>query len=95
VWDTDLFEMLAGVMQGYTLAPFLFIIVLDYALRKAIDRREEMLGFTLNRGRNRRVASKTIHNATLTDDIVILSNETEQTRQLLSHVEKVSAMTLA
>jgi len=41
--DTDLFKMLAGVMQGDTLAPFLFVIILDYALRKAIDGRERCL----------------------------------------------------
>ena len=33
--ETDMFEIAAGVLQGDTLAPFLFIIVLDYALRKA------------------------------------------------------------
>ena len=33
--DTDFFEILAGVLQGDTLAPFLFIIALDYALREA------------------------------------------------------------
>ena len=38
--DTDYFQIFAGVMQGDTLAPFLFVIVLDYALRKAIDGRE-------------------------------------------------------
>ena len=32
--DTD---SLAGVLQGYTLAPYLFIIVLDYCLRSAIE----------------------------------------------------------
>ena len=44
--ETDLFEITAGVLQGDTLAPFLFIIVLDYALRKATDGKEEELGFT-------------------------------------------------
>ena len=34
-------------MQGYTLLPYLFIIILDYALRKAINGREEELGFTI------------------------------------------------
>ena len=34
---TELFEMLAGVLQGDTL----FMIVLDYALRPAIDGCEE------------------------------------------------------
>ena len=33
--DTDEFEILAGVLQGDTLAPFLFTIALDYALRIA------------------------------------------------------------
>ena len=33
--DTEFFEILAGVLQGDTLAPFLFIIALDYALREA------------------------------------------------------------
>ncbi len=34
--ETELFDLLAGVLQGDTLAPYLFIIVLDYALRTAI-----------------------------------------------------------
>ena len=29
----DLFDILSGVLQGDTLAPYLFVIVLDYALR--------------------------------------------------------------
>ena len=33
--ETDTFSILAGVLQGDTLAPYLFIIVLDYALRRA------------------------------------------------------------
>ena len=45
--ETEDFEITAGVLQGDTLAPFLFVIVLDYALRKAIGGKEEELGFTL------------------------------------------------
>ena len=37
--DTDYFQIFAGVMQGDTLAPFLFVIVLDYAVRHAIERK--------------------------------------------------------
>ena len=33
--DTEFFEILAGVLQGDRLAPFPFIIALDYALREA------------------------------------------------------------
>ncbi len=49
---TDEFELLAGVLQGDTLTPFLFIIVLDYALRNATANDEE-LGFTVNPRRSR------------------------------------------
>ena len=31
--DTDYFDIVAGVLQGDTLAPYLFIICLDYVLR--------------------------------------------------------------
>ena len=85
--DTDLFKMHAGVMQGDTLAPFLFVIVLDYALRKAIDGKEEELGFTLDRRRSRRVAAKAICDLDFVDDIVLPSNQVEQARQLLLRVE--------
>ena len=44
--DTDFFEILAGVLQGDTRTPFLFIICLDYALRTSLDESKH-LGFKL------------------------------------------------
>ena len=44
--DTDFFDISAGVLQGDTLAPNIFIICLDYVLRKALDKNkteEQML----------------------------------------------------
>ena len=35
--DTDYFNIVADVLQGDTLAPYLFIISLDYVLRTSID----------------------------------------------------------
>ena len=52
--ETDFFEIKAGVLQGDTLAPYLFAIVLDYVLRKTFTGKEEELGFTLQRKRRRR-----------------------------------------
>ncbi|KAJ4945017.1 hypothetical protein JOQ06_013556 [Pogonophryne albipinna] len=52
--NSEEFDILAGVMQGDTLDPFLFIMVLDYALMKAISGREQDLGFTLTPRRSRR-----------------------------------------
>ena len=39
--DAEYFEKFAGVLQGVTLAPFLFVLVLEYAMRQAIDGKEE------------------------------------------------------
>ena len=44
--DTNFFEPFAGVLQGDTLAPYLFIICLDYVLQTLIELMEEN-GFTL------------------------------------------------
>ena len=38
-----------GVLQGDTLAPYLFIIVLDYVMRQATEGKEEDLCLTLKR----------------------------------------------
>ena len=35
--DTDYFDIVAGVQQGDTLDPYLFIICLDYVIRMFID----------------------------------------------------------
>ena len=35
--DTQLFEITTGVLQSDTIAPFLFIICIDYVLKSSID----------------------------------------------------------
>ena len=39
--DTEYFDIVAGVLQGDWLAPYLFIICLDYMLRTSIDKIRE------------------------------------------------------
>ena len=39
--ETEHFDILAGILQGDTLAPFLFIIVIDYILRVSVDKMKE------------------------------------------------------
>ncbi len=39
--DTEYFDIVAGIRQGDTLAPYLFIICLDYVLRTSIDKIRE------------------------------------------------------
>ena len=48
------------MLQGDTLAPFLFIVALDCALRRAIEGNEEELGFTLQKRASRRVVAKMV-----------------------------------
>ena len=40
--DTNFFDTVAGVLQRDTLAPYLFIIYLDYVLPTSIDLMKEM-----------------------------------------------------
>ena len=88
--ETDVFEILMGVLQGDTLAPFLFVIVLDYALRTAINGREESLGFTMIPRKSRRVTAKMQTDLDFADDIALISDHIEQARELLLSVERES-----
>ena len=85
--ETDLFEITAGVLQGDTLAPFLFIIVLDYAMRKAMAGCEEDLGFTLTPRKSRRYPKEVLADLDFADDIALLSDAINQAQQLLYRVE--------
>jgi len=89
--ETDVFDITAGVLQGDTLAPFLFIIVLDYALRKAIDGREEELGLQTKQRRSRRCPATYITDLDFADDIAVISEEIQQAQALLQRVEEASA----
>ena len=86
--ETEYFEILAGVLQGDTLAPFLFIAALDYALRLAINGREEELGFTLVPHRSRQVPHVMVTHLDFADDIALISDTAEKARELLLAVER-------
>ena len=51
--DTELFDIVTGVLQGDTLSPYLFMIYLDYVLKNSIDMNKEN-GFTPKNARSRR-----------------------------------------
>ena len=87
--DTEYFDIVAGELQGDTLAPYLFIICLDYALRTSIDKIREN-GFELTKKRSRRYAAKTITNADSTDDITILANTPNQAETLLHNSKRAA-----
>ena len=86
--ETEQFDITAGVLQGDTLAPFLFIIVLDYAMRRALgDGKEEELGFTVTPRRSRRHPKEVIADLDFADDIALLSDAVAQAQELLLRVE--------
>ena len=88
--DTEYFDIVAGVLQGDTLAPYLFIICLDYVLRTSIDKIKEN-GFELTKKRSRRYPATTITDADYADDIAILANTPDQAETLLHSLEQAAA----
>ena len=87
--DTEYFDIVAGVLQGDTLAPYLFIICLDYVLRTSIDKIREN-GFELTKKRSRRYPATTITDADYADDRAILANTPDQAETLLHSLERAA-----
>ena len=88
--DTEYFDIVARVLQGDMLAPYLFIICLDYVLRTSIDKIREN-GFKLKKKSSRRYPAKTITDADYTDDIALLANTDNQGETLLHSLEQAAA----
>ena len=88
--ETDYFNIVAGVLQGDTLAPYLFIIYQDYVLRMSIDKMKDN-NFKLTKERSRRYPAQTITDADYTDDIALLANSPAQAKTLLHSLEQATA----
>ena len=71
--DTDFFDIVAGVLQGDTEMPYLFIICLDYVYRTSGDLIKEN-DFTLKKPRSRWYLAETITDTDNADDRVLLAN---------------------
>ena len=80
--DTDYFDIVAGVLVGDKLTPYLFIICLEYMLRTSIDLKKEN-GFKLAKKRSRRYPAQSITDTDYADDIVLLVNSPSQAKSLL------------
>ena len=73
------------MLQGDPLAPFLFIICLDYALRSAITDSD---GLTLKRRRSSHHPAVVLADLDYADYIVLLESTIKSAQDLLNHVEK-------
>ena len=87
---TEYFDIIAWVLQGDTLAPYFFIICLDYVLRTSIDKIREN-GFELTKRRSKRYPAKTITDADYADDLALLANTPNQAVTLLHSLERAAA----
>ena len=87
--NPSLVDIVAGVLQGDTLAPYLFIFCLEYVLRTSIDKIREN-GFELTKKRSKRYPAKTITDADYADDIALLANTPNQAETLLHSLERAA-----
>ena len=85
--ETDFFQIKAGVLQGGTLAPYLFAIVLDHVLRNTFAGKEKDLGFQLQRQRSSRVPAVIVTDLGFADDLALLTEEMEQAQEVLYRLE--------
>ena len=87
--DTPYFEITNGVLQGDTLAPFLFIICLDYILKTSLYNNRE-LGFNLKERKSRRYPAEQITDTDYADDIAVTSNTMKYANTLLLKIESAA-----
>ena len=89
--DTSFFQIHAGVLQGDTLAPYLFIIAVDYAMRTAISNSDDC-GFTLEKAKSRRHPALWVTDIDYADGIALLSDSVDKAEKLLHNVEMAAKL---
>ena len=87
--DTDFFDISAEFLHGDTLASYIFLICLDYVLRKALDKNNE-LGFTLAKRKSKRYPAMKITNADYADDLAVLADILKDATFLLHSIERTA-----
>ena len=87
--DTDFFDIVAGVLQGDTVAPYWFIICQDYELQTSIDLMKEN-SLTFAKTSSRRYPTQTITDVDYADDIALLANTPTQAESQQHSLEQES-----
>ena len=88
--ETDFFEIIAGIFQGDTLAPYLFIIVLDYVLKEAYKVSSNDTGVVIEPRRGKRQSEIKLRDSSYADDIALLNHSLELAEELLHAVERAA-----
>ena len=79
---SEAFEVSTGVLQGDVLAPFLFIILVDYLLKKATSDLDS--GAVTHSRRSRRYSVKVLNDLDFLDDIALLESTIPQAQAQLT-----------
>jgi len=85
---TDEFDTTSGVLQGDTLAPYLFVIVMDYVMRLSLTAED---GYTVRRRMSARHPAVRIPALAYADDAALLSDNGEAAQRQLHRFETASA----
>ena len=85
---TDSFRTSSGVLQGDTLSPFLFIMMIDYVLRCSLS---ESLGFEVSPRRSSRQPAKYVTALAYADDIALVARDSTCAAIVMSRLQEVSA----
>ena len=82
--ETEQFDILAGVLQGDTLAPFLFILVLDYVLRISLDSNNN-LGLLLSSRQGSRRPAQHLTDLDFADNLALIAESIKKAKPFLNH----------
>ena len=86
---SDPFCSTSGVLQGDTLAPFLFVVVLDWVIRTGLPDSDD--GFLLCRRSCRRQRERRLALLAFADDIALLAHSEESAQRLLDRLTTAAA----
>ena len=78
--NTEIFSTTSGALQGDTLAPFLFITLLDYVLRDTLF--DNIDGFSITPRRSSRYPAVRISALVYSDDIAITCGSIDQAKNV-------------
>ena len=87
--ETAFSSIQEGILQGDTLAPFLFIIVVDYVLGMSVDTINDK-GYQLNPKRSSRYPAKYLTDTDFAEDIALICQSLENAQALLQSLEQAS-----
>ena len=89
--DTSFFTIHARVLQEDTLALYLFIIVVDYAMKTAISNSADY-GSIFEKAKSRRHPALCVTDIDCADDIALLSEFVDKAEKLLHNVEMAAKL---